>query len=86
MDGFEHNVFAGAAKLMAAGKIRYVQCEFSDIHLRLVGSTPEKLHDVITSQGFRDVNGTPLFFKDCVVDRFFELAGGPATTARAAEK
>lgn len=83
VDGFEHKVFAGAGKLMASGKIRNVQCEFSDIHLRIVGSTPQKLHDVITGHGFRDVNGTPSFFPDCVVDRFFEFVGGPTIVAGA---
>lgn len=81
VDGFEHKVFAGAAKLMASGKLRYLQCEFSDIHLRIVGSSPEKLHDTITSYGYRDLHGTPAFVTDCVVDRFFEYAGAPAVAA-----
>lgn len=82
VDGFEHKVLSGAEKLMAAGKIRHMQCEFSDIHLRIVGSSPEKLHDAITSHGFRDVNGTPSFFKDCVVDRFFEFAPAASGSQR----
>ena len=82
VDGYEHNVFAGAQKLMAAGKIRHVQCEFSDIHLRIVGSTPEKLHAVITGHGFRDVHGVPSFSPDCVVDRFFEFAPAASGTQR----
>ena len=83
VDGYEHKVFAGAGKLMASGKVRLVQCEFSDIHLRIVGSTPQKLHEVITGHGFRDVNGTPSFSPDCVVDRFFEFVGAPATVVGA---
>lgn len=75
VDGYEHNVFAGAKKLMASGKIRLLQCEFSDLHLRLVGSTPQGLHDVITGYGFRDMGGAPTFFPACVVDRFFEFTG-----------
>ncbi len=67
----------GAARLIASGRIRHLQIEFSDVHLRMVGSSPEKLHELITSHGFRDVDGTPSFFKDCIIDRFFEFAGTP---------
>lgn len=86
VDGFEHKVFAGAGKLMASGRIRHLQCEFSDIHLRMVGSTPQGLHDVITGHGFRDVHGAPAFFPDCVVDRFFEFAGPSASVVEAGKR
>ncbi len=81
VDGYEHNVFAGAKKLMASGKIRLLQCEFSELHLRLVGSTPEALHDVITGHGFRDMGGVPKFSPACVVDRFFEFTGASPSVA-----
>ena len=86
VDGFEHKVLAGAAKLLASGRIRHLQIEFSDVHLRMVGSSPEKLHEWITSHGFRDVDGTPSFSRECLIDRFFDFSGAPAPVTGATER
>ena len=71
VDGFEPNVLAGASKLLAEGKINIIQSEFCDYWLRENGSTPEMLHNTLTSFGFTDAEGSPTFAKDCIVDRFF---------------
>ena len=71
VDGFEPDVFVGAKTLLAEGRIDAIQSEFCDYWLRENSSSPEMLHDFLTGSGFRDVEGSPEFVKNCIVDRFF---------------
>ncbi len=71
VDGFEPEVFKGAKNLLLAGKIKAMQCEFSDVWLRRMDSSPELLHGFLTGMGFRDVDGVPTFVAGSTVDRFF---------------
>ena len=71
VDGFEPDVFAGAKRLLTEGKIKFIQTEICDYWLRLNGSSPDKLHQLITASGFTDTAGIPTFTAHCIVDRFF---------------
>lgn len=71
VDGFEPNVFAGARTLLEEGRIDVIQTEFCDYWLRKNNSSPEKLHALLRNFGFEDVEGTPHFVENCVVDRIF---------------
>jgi FkbM family methyltransferase len=71
VDGFEPDVFAGAKRLLGEGKIKFIQTEFCDYWLRRNASSPELLHQAITSAGFTDTAGLPTFTDNCIIDRFF---------------
>jgi FkbM family methyltransferase len=71
VDGFEPDVFAGAKRLLADGRIKFIQAEFCDYWLRRNSSSPEMLHQLITRAGFTDTGGIPTFTDHCIIDRFF---------------
>jgi len=69
VDGFEPDVFAGAKRLLSEGKIKFIQTEFCDYWLRRNSSSPEMLHQLVTSAGFTDTGGVPTFADQCIIDR-----------------
>jgi FkbM family methyltransferase len=71
VDGFEPNVFKGAKYLFKERKIKVIQSEFSDYWLKQNGSSPSLLYNYIINQGFEDLDGDVVFYKDCVLDRIF---------------
>jgi len=71
VDGFEPDVFVGAKRLLSEGKIKFIQTEFCDYWLRRNSSSPEMLHQLVTSAGFTDTAGVPTFTDQCIIDRFF---------------
>jgi len=75
VDGFEPEVFQGAKSLLAAGGIKALQCEFSDVWLRRMKNSPESVHGFLVKSGFHDVDGHPHFVSGSTVDRFFVYTG-----------
>jgi len=71
VEGFEAEVFAGATRALAAGRIRAVMCEFSDYWLRLHGTSADELWDTLLSHGFRPVEPRPTFSADTWPNCFF---------------
>jgi FkbM family methyltransferase len=73
VDGFEPNVFKGAAQALKNRQINFIQSEFSDYWLRRNGSNPQKLYQTIIEYGFRDLDGIAEFCDGVLTDRFFKL-------------
>jgi FkbM family methyltransferase len=54
VEGFEHRVLRGAARALAAGKVRNVLVEFNDFWLREAGTSGAALYELLERAGFRD--------------------------------
>jgi FkbM family methyltransferase len=61
VEGHEAEVIAGAARLLAAGRIRAVLCEFNDHWLRTRGTTPDCLWDTLLDHGLAPDRPRPRF-------------------------
>jgi FkbM family methyltransferase len=68
VEGFEAEVLAGAAKTLAARRVRAVLCEFNRYWLGQQGTTPERLRQSLLDHGFRAsgraFSGTDAVFND----------------------
>ena len=72
VEGFEPAVLAGAGSLLKDGTIRAILCEFNDEWLRMNGSNPADLWNLLVEAGFRAASGatrTPRFRRGSVVNR-----------------
>jgi len=71
VDGYESEVFRGAAGLLTEGRINAILCEFSAHWLAQVGSSNDELEQLFTSRGYikRAVFGT-----ESLGDRWFVRA------------
>jgi FkbM family methyltransferase len=76
VEGLEPRVLSGARRLLAAGRIKSVLCEFNRHWLKCAGTTPEALRNTLLNYGFDDgMRGAPptaletrLFFLRGIVD------------------
>jgi FkbM family methyltransferase len=59
VEGQEAKALRGAGRLLAAGRIRAMLCEFNDPLLRQAGSTAEELYRQVRELGFEDEGGAP---------------------------
>lgn len=65
VDGYESDVFRGAAGLLERGKIGAILCEFSEHWLGQVGSSSQQLEQFISSRGFiKQASYGPEFLND----------------------
>ena len=61
VEGLEPKVLGGARRLLAAGRIKGVLCEFNRYWLECAGTTPEALRNVLLHYGLDDgMSGPPL--------------------------
>lgn len=63
VEGWEPQVFEGASRALAAGRIGAILCEFNDYWLRAAGSSTQALRKMLMAFGFhptRDINGDRL--------------------------
>ena len=51
VEGYEHKVLAGAARLLRERRIRAILCEFNEMWLRKAGSSPDALEALILQAG-----------------------------------
>lgn len=59
VEGYEPEVFAGAAGLLADGRVRAILCEFNEYWLTRGGTTGEAVYRTLLGYGFADRTGTP---------------------------
>jgi len=57
VEGYEPEVFAGAARTLADGKIRAILCEFNAHWLACAGTSPREVYRWLLDQGFVDRSG-----------------------------
>ncbi len=60
VEGYEPNVLRGMSRLIRDRRIENVMCEFNSWWLRRNATTPEQLHDMFLSCGFRIERATDL--------------------------
>jgi FkbM family methyltransferase len=70
VEGHEAEVLAGATRLLAAGRIRAVLCEFNDHWLRTRGTTADRLWDTLLGLGFAPGQSRPDFAERIVTALF----------------
>jgi FkbM family methyltransferase len=73
VEGYEPAVLRGAARSLAAGRIRAIIIEFNAYWLKAAGSSPRQLYDQIWTLGFRDTDqkGAPPDDADGIDMRLF---------------
>ena len=57
VEGYEPEVFAGAARTLADGKIRAILCEFNAHWLARAGTSPREVYRGLLDRGFVDRSG-----------------------------
>jgi FkbM family methyltransferase len=76
VEGYEPEVFAGAAGLLAAGRVRAVLCEFNEHWLTRAGTTGEAVYRDLIGYGFADRTGHPFVPGATLDNRFLVLPPG----------
>jgi FkbM family methyltransferase len=73
VEGYEPEVFAGAACLLATGRIRAILCELNAYWLSCSGATSEALYRELLGYGFIDQTGHPFAPETKLDNRFLVL-------------
>jgi len=80
VEGFEPEVFAGAVRLFAAGRIGAILCEFNEFWLARGGTTGDAVYRQLLDYGFADLSGRPFVPGAELANRFMILKAGGATS------
>ncbi len=77
VEGYEARVLEGGARLLAAGRIGALLCEFNDTWLARAGTSGLTLYDTLLAHGFRAAEEPAAVDAPGVLNRFFMHAGCP---------